>query len=1321
MLKVQPLSPKDIFIPHFYKTPISETEFIAFKKHLSTYKDKLEQNKMQNEDFLVANALSPLLENLGLKTQIKYKQKGKSKIDLVLSKENEIDVIIEAKKWDSKDRFSATNPSAKALLEAMLYYFRAREDNHTGIKAIILTDFYEMYVFSAQFFEEEFYKHHDLASLYANFTATNSLFKGNTQEFYTQAKKILDSSDIVLQYLHIHTSIDSHFLALKPAFKTLSRDFLFGEFSPNDANVLNEKFYKELLYIMGLSEVKQNGRILIKPNSSTQGNLYNAILDKLPQDLREFDEAMCFVVLWLNRILFLKLIEANLTRFNQSSQENHNTKSSANANNLKFLNLHKIPNFKSLSVLFFEILAKEPNKRNLNSPLSFLPYLNSSLFEKHKCEESLSIAELSDSAKLEYFAQTQIKDKNGKQKCGMVGLLAYLFEFLDSFDFGSDEEGELIEQKELISSSVLGLVFEKLNGYKEGSFYTPSFITSYMCKESLGKIVVSRFNEKFNWQCENLQSLRTQVDRNFNALKCGLLETLREIKICDPSVGSGHFLVAALNEMIAIYDVLGLIEHIPSGNIIIQNDEIIVRERSGKNFSYAKTHIDNENHKIQKTLFGLKKSIIENNLYGVDINPNSVEICKLRLWIELLKNSYYLLEGDEGFDKNLDSTIHQMQTLPNIDINIKCGNSLISYFDLGQDLSHYPNIAKKIKNYQEAVLNYKDGIFDSRKQINDKIYELRQSFRNFCFSDKFKKEIKSFRAKCETYAKKYGNFLAKDDENLRLYVAQMFGYFTFDEKQAKKVFANLKKEYESIFYLESNKPFEWRLEFPEVLDSNGDFMGFDLVIGNPPYIRQEEIKELKPHLQKAFKIFANTSDIFTYFYEKGLGLLKSRGILHLITSNKFCRAGYGENLRKFLLESTTILDFVDLGGIKVFDKATVDTCIVNLLNAKPTKSHIINYVDSKQIRKANEIQSDDATESKRAKREISLLNLTYTQIPQDSLNAEAFIFADSRIHNLKAKIEKIGTPLKKWDIAINYGIKTGYNEAFIIDTATKEAILKACDNSNKSRKAFSVIASEQSERGNPQRKNIDCHEPNDSHNVAMLTEKERTEQIIKPILRGQDIKRYSYEWANLWLINTHNGYTMQDSNKIPPIDTNDYPALKAHFDRQIKDTRKKGKGLFERDDKGITPYNLRNCAYLEDFEKEKIIYKQIMAKGAGFCLDNQKFFTDTTATIITGENLKYLLGLLNSKFIYFTMRNFYMGGGIEGEFKINNLEKIPIPKIDSKNQKIADNIINLVNEILESKAKDSTANTAKLESKIDDLVYKLYDLDSTEIEIVKGG
>lgn len=202
---------------------------------------------------------------------------------------------------------------------------------------------------------------------------------------------------------------------------------MLDEFNPNDANSLNSAFYEELLYILGLCEVKESSKLLIKPSSQSTNTLYNAILAKLSQDKQDFERVMSFVVLWLNRILFLKLIEANLVRFNDDES-------------LKFLNPNKVRNFKALSQLFFEILAKKPKDR-ANSSLDYLPYLNSALFQKQAIErEILDISALDDSATLPYFAKTQIKDKNAKKKAGSVPLLVYIFEFLDAFDFGSDEK-----------------------------------------------------------------------------------------------------------------------------------------------------------------------------------------------------------------------------------------------------------------------------------------------------------------------------------------------------------------------------------------------------------------------------------------------------------------------------------------------------------------------------------------------------------------------------------------------------------------------------------------------------------------------------------------------------------------------------------------------------------------------------------------------------------------------------------------------------------------------------------------------------------------
>ncbi len=694
---------------------------------------------------------------------------------------------------------------------------------------------------------------------------------------------------------------------------------MLDEFNPNDANSLNSAFYEELLYILGLCEVKESSKLLIKPSSQSANTLYNAILAKLSQDKQDFERVMSFVVLWLNRILFLKLIEANLVRFNDNES-------------LKFLNPNKVRNFKALSQLFFEILAKKPKDR-ANSTLDYLPYLNSALFQKQAIErEILDISALDDSATLPYFAKTQIKDKNAKKKAGSVPLLVYIFEFLDAFDFGSDEKSpELALQKELISSSVLGLVFEKLNGYKEGSFYTPSFITSYMCRTSLEKVVLSKFNDKFKWQCEDLKALRERIDRDFSTKAQEFKAVLNSIRICDPAVGSGHFLVSALNEMIAIYHALGLAQRLNLCELALLSDELVITKPNGEIYAYKKPKIKNdESHAIQKALFTLKKQIIENNLFGVDINENSCEITKLRLWIELLKNSYYLQKDDEGFDENLNDEIHQMQTLPNIDINIKCGNSLISYFELNRSLTHYPNIKERMQKYKSVIKDYKEGFFDDKMRIEKEIKALKESFRTFCFKDKFNKEIKAFTAKCEAYSKKYGNFLAKDDENLSLYIAQSFSFFDFDESKARLEFSALKKEYESIFNLESNKPFEWRFEFPEVLNENGEFMGFDLVVGNPPYIDYRKIDEqTKGVLAKNSVIYKDNKEgsIYVYFIERSKEILSKNGSMIFINPISYICQEAGFGLRNFIDKNLSLNLMLNVSNIKVFDDASTYTCI----------------------------------------------------------------------------------------------------------------------------------------------------------------------------------------------------------------------------------------------------------------------------------------------------------------------------------------------------------------------------------------------------------
>lgn len=1066
--------------------------------------------------------------------------------------------------------------------------------------------------------------------------------KATTQaqkNFYEKAQEILSTLDMEMTFTHFGIK-DTEPVLL---YQVFSPHMLLGYKTHIDSNVLNQNFYEELLYILGLEETKDGANKLIKL-SDTPNTLSYAIRENLGLDcVRDFESIFELIITWNNRLLFLRLLESMLLSFKHIPKP--------------FLDSSVIESFAKLNTLFFEILALRENvRKSIPKELDSIPYLNSSLFDKTELEKQGKEIKLLDSKPLALYKKSILKDTKKP-----LPLLEYLFDFLNAYDFTTTpkdiQDNVKINHDKLINAAVLGLVFEKLNGYKEGSFYTPSFITNYMCKQSLQQVVIQKFNTAKNWDCTDLQSLKLRLDKLTDS-KEGYKEAneiFDSIKVCDPAVGSGHFLVSMLNNMIELKFHLKILcdenfERLKDIQLRLENDEIVLQDSTGNPHIYQiPSHQNIESHKLQKAIFHNKRTLIESCLFGVDINHNSCEITKLRLWIELLKYSYYIFENG----KNTNT----LQTLPNIDINIKCGNSLISYFDITQSLSHYPNINTKIKDYKQAVQNYKEGLYQDKQALDSKIKELHTAFKNFCFKDKFKSQIKAFEKECDKYSAQYGNYLAKDDKNLSIYVKAGF-FLEFDEAVAQKDFATLQESYNALFNLESNKPFEWRFAFPEVLDNNGNFKGFDLVIGNPPYIRQEEIKHLKPHLQKAFSIYKSTSDIYTYFFEQGYKILKPKALLSFITSNKYTRAGYGEPLRAFILANTQILHYIDLNGLKIFDSATVDTSIITFAKTPPSLESSFDYLAPTQ-------PSLDTDE------------LHAQPIHQSSLSKDSFIFQDQANQALKAKIESLGTPLKEWDISINYGIKTGYNEAFIIDSAKREGILNNCKDKS---------------------------------------ERERTSKLIKKMLRGRDIKRYSYEWAGLWLINTHNGYQDSKGNKIPPIDIKDYPTLKAYLDTYEPN-------LSKRSDKGVTPYNLRHCAYLEEFEKEKIVYPN-MTKFRPFILDRESFYTNQKCFIITSEQSKilpYIIGILNSWIFDFAFAERFpnlLGGTLELS-KIF-FEKLPIPKIDSTNKALSDEIISLVEQILDSKAKDPTTDTKELESKIDSLVYKLYHLTKDEIKIIEG-
>jgi 23S rRNA G2445 N2-methylase RlmL len=415
---------------------------------------------------------------------------------------------------------------------------------------------------------------------------------------------------------------------------------------------------------------------------------------------------------------------------------------------------------------------------------------------------------------------------------------------------------------------------------------------------------------------------------------------------------------------------------------------------------------------------------------------------------------------------------------------------------------------------------------------------------------------------------------------------------------------------------------------------------FGIVIANPPYIHLEHSKELSAYYKKlGFSAYEARGDIYALFYEKGVQLLEDNGFLCYITSNKWMRAAYGQSLRNFFAVHTNPIQLIDFAGQQIFD-ATVDANI--LLLSKSANRQATNAVIVKDKNGA-------------ANMSVYIKQNSVT-VPFTSSDSWAILSPIEQ--SIKAKIEAVGTPLRDWNVKINYGIKTGCNEAFIVDGATRARLIAA--------------------------------DP-------------KSAEIIRPILRGKDIKRYGYTFANQYLIAAHNGYRDDNGNQIPPININDYPAIKAHLD-----------GYWDiisiRTDKGVTPYNLRNCAYMDDFSKQKVIWGEISDKPK-FAYDNGEYMQEATTFLMTGSEPKYLLAFLNSQFsMYFFSKIGTTTGVGTVRWKKFKLEEFAIPK--PNNERLS-KILPLVNKILDS-------YSPELEQAISRQIYDIFGFTDDELGVIES-
>ncbi len=966
-MKLITLNPKRALNKAFLKVKPNRSEIEVFKAQLITLLDHT--NDTESEEFH-KNLVSDFLKNTYYAPHHFINTKGRN--DLVIhngeTANSPVGVIIETKKPTNKaEMLKQDKFNVKAFHELVLYYLRERFTlKNLEITHLIATNIYEWFIFDANIFERVFAQNKRLVKQFHNFEAGR--LAGTTTDFFY--KEIAEpaiaeiATEISLTYFDLreyesplrndNSQDDNQLIAL---FKLLSPEHLLKLPFSNDSNTLDKAFYTELLHIIGLTETKIGNKRLIERKPEGQrypGSLLENViiqldaLDKIRRldhsgqfgetyQERLFTVGLDLVITWINRILFLKLLEAQLLSY-------HNSNSS-----YAFLKLARIKDFDDLNSLFFQVLARKPQERMTDIKQAFanIPYLNSSLFEPTELEhQTVFISNLKDDKTLPLHPSTVLKDEHGKKRIGALNTLEYFFTFLDAYDFASEGSEEIQEEnKSLINASVLGLIFEKINGYKDGSFFTPGFITMYMCRETLHRAVVQKFNEQKQWICKNLDDVYDNIEDRKEAN-----DIINNLKICDPAVGSGHFLVSALNEIIAIKSDLRILQdyegrRLKEYHVEVVNDELIVTDEDGELFEYKPAN--KESQRVQEALFHEKQAVIENCLFGVDINPNSVKICRLRLWIELLKNAYYNTEGE-------------LETLPNIDINIKCGNSLISRFALDADLKQ---ALKKnqwnITTYRNAVHTYRETESkDEKRNMEQLIADIKNNFRT---------EIGNNDPKMKRLSRFEGELFTLRNQ-------QVLFDETEKEKKAKqrkqeKLEADIQKLNAEIEEIKHNKiyenAFEWRFEFPEALNDAGDFVGFDVVIGNPPYLIvkkentiESELDYYKQYASADFKV-----NLFALFQELALIISDNLGITGLIIPDTSLNLPAFSKMRSVILERSCLYN-VSLFDEEVFEEATVGASALIFTSKKNDARSLAYYrfIENFRILNSNTIDAEHLTQ-----------------------------------------------------------------------------------------------------------------------------------------------------------------------------------------------------------------------------------------------------------------------------------------------------------------------------------------------------------------------
>ena len=831
----------------------------------------------------------------------------------------------------------------------------------------------------------------------------------------------------------------------------------------------------------------------------------------------------------------------------------------------------------TMEPLFFELLntkmARRKGKYGQEERYSRIPYLNGGLFSPH-ADDHYKYSPSTESG--QYGVVTIANEWFGD-----------LFDVLGQYNFTVDENTSYdIELS--IDPEMLGRIFENLlaeinpetgeNAKKStGSFYTPRDIVDFMVDNSLSEYLKNRTavsREKLDALISYSKEDEDAAQFSLNEKK-EIINALYAVTVLDPACGSGAFPIGMLQKIVYILQEID-----PDATLwfdkATENVSVLLKREFEKKFTSGSLD------------YIRKLSVIQNSIFGVDIQPIAVEIARLRCFLSLVIEE--IVHDDEPN--------RGINPLPNLDFKFIIANSLLGL----------PNESMVNKNVSAGQIS----MFENEDHIA---------------------QLRNVR---EVY---FGESDIDEKRELKLQFAEIQKEMFKQTIQAYNKQASERYRALSEWAPFDNKATNW-------FDAEWMFGikdGFDIVIGNPPYIQlQKAVSEYKDekvgnlYANSNYATFTKTGDIYCLFYEAGYNLLKANGILAYITSNKWMRAGYGKFLRQFLADHTNPLLLIDFAGSKIFESATVD----------------VNILIYEKSRNEGNTLACIATEESRGNLSV-FVKQNSTSFFFDTPNR--WVILSSEAQTIAHKIESKGKKLKECAIKMYRGILTGYNDAFIITGETRRKLIE---------------------------------------------EDPKSEEIIRPILRGRDIQRYSYQFADLWLINTHNGIK---DREIPPVDITQYPAIKRHLDGYFAD-------LKTRADQGDTPYNLRSCVYMDDFSLPKIVWSRLTRISKAnfedfprFCLVKTEMVVLDSLCFLVGDNLEYLIKILNSKYAAYYFFNTVAvldNGGMQ--MRQQFVEDIPIPTIDKDTYEtdidnaifaafgFTDKEINYIDEFLSKKRKSIT-------------------------------